>query len=87
MDKLKTILTLIAIIVVALGVFTLIGFIYNAVIFIMIVGVVCLVAYGAYRLLRGGDVDHLKAADPHKELKKVERILDEYKRKNDRTIS
>ena len=83
MDKLKTILTLIAIIVVTLSVFTLIGFIYNAVIFIIIAGIVSLGAYVAYRLLRRGDVDHLKAADPHKELKKVDRILDEYKRKND----
>ena len=81
MDKLKTFLTLIAVILVALAVLSAIGFIYTAASYILILGIVCFGAFIAFRLLRSSDAGRLEAGSPQKELKKVERILDEYKRK------
>jgi len=42
MDKIKTILTLIAIILGALGLLTVIGLVYTAFVYILILSVVCL---------------------------------------------
>jgi membrane protein implicated in regulation of membrane protease activity len=81
MDKLKTILTLIAVILVALAVLAGIGFIYTFLSYLMILGIVCLAAVIGFRFLRGSNRDQIRAADPHQELKKIERLLDEYKRK------
>jgi len=81
MDKIKTILTLVAVILVALVVLAGIGFIYTFLSFLLILGIVCLGAVIAFRFLRGSNRGQVHAADPHQELKKVERLLDEYKRK------
>jgi 4-hydroxybenzoate polyprenyltransferase len=81
MQTLKTILTLIAIILGALAVLAAIGFIYSLLGYILILGVVCLSGYIAFRLFSKSDEKQIAAPDPKKELKKVQRLLDEYKRK------
>ena len=81
MDTLKTILTIVAIILGALGVLAVIGFIYSALFYLMIFGILCLGGLIAFRFLRGSDAEQIAPADPQKELKKVERLLNEYKRK------
>ena len=81
MEKLKTILTLVAVILVALVVLAGIGFIYTFLSYMVILGIVCLGAVIAFRFLRTPNPGRLPTADPHRELKKVERILDEYKRR------
>jgi 4-hydroxybenzoate polyprenyltransferase len=81
MDKIKTILTLIAIILGALGLLTLIGLVYTAFVYILILSVVCLGGYIAFRLFSKADDKQLSTPDPKRELEKVRRLLDEYKRK------
>lgn len=81
MNNLKTILTLIAIILGALAVLAVIGFIYSALGYILILGVVCLGGYIAFRLLSKSDEKQIAAPDPKKELEKVQRLLDQYKHK------
>lgn len=81
MDKLKTILILIAVILGALGVLAAIGFIYTMLSYILILGVVCLAGYIAIRLFARSEDKQIAAPDPARELKKVQRLLDEYKRK------
>lgn len=82
MDKLKTILTLIAIILGALAVLATIGFIYSFLGYLLILGVVCLGGYIAFRFLTKSDSNQVSAPDPKKELERVQRLLDEYKRKS-----
>ena len=81
MDKLKTILTLIAIILGALAVLAAIGLIYNLLGYLLILGVVCLGAYVAFRFLTKSESKQISSPDPKKELERVQRLLDEYKRK------
>jgi len=81
MDGLKTILTLIAIILGALVVLAAIGLIYNLLGYLLILGVICLGGYIAFRFLTKSDAKQLSAPDPKKELERVQRLLDEYKRK------
>jgi 4-hydroxybenzoate polyprenyltransferase len=84
MNKLKTILTLIGIILAALAVLAVIGFIYTVAGYIMILAVVCLGGYIAFRLFGTSDdkqIKQISAPDPKRELEKVQRLLDEYKRK------
>ena len=84
MNKLKTILTLIGIILGALAVLAVIGFIYTVAGYIMILAVVCVGGYIAFRLFGASDDKHIKqisAPDPKRELEKVQRLLDEYKRR------
>ena len=81
MDKLRTILTLIGIILGSLAVLAVIGFIYTAAGYIMILAVVCLGGYIAFRLFGTSDDKQISAPDPKRELEKVQRLLDEYKRK------
>lgn len=81
MNALKTILTLIAVILGALVVLAAIGLIYNLLGYILILGVVCLAGYVAFRMLGKSDEKQLTAPDPKKQLEKVQRLLDEYKRK------
>lgn len=81
MDKLKSILTLIGIILGALAVLAVIGFIYTAAGYIMILAVVCLGGYVAFRLFGASGDKQISVADPKTELEKVQRLLDEYKRK------
>ena len=77
----KTILTLIAVIVGALAVLAVIGFIYSALGYVLILGVLCLGAYIAFKLFAKSDTPQLSAPDPKRELERVQRLLDEYKRK------
>ena len=81
MNALKTILTLIAVILGALVVLAAIGLIYNLLGYILILGVVCLAGYVAFRMFGKSDEKQLTAPDPKKQLEKVQRLLDEYKRK------
>ncbi|HEX6649866.1 MAG TPA: hypothetical protein VF075_10010 [Pyrinomonadaceae bacterium] len=81
MDKIKTILTLIAIILGALAVLAVIGLVYTALGYILILGIVCLGGYIAFRIFAKADDKQLSAPDPKRELEKVQRLLDEYKRK------
>lgn len=81
MDKVKTLLTLIAIILGALAVLAVIGFIYSLLAYILILGVVCLAGYIAIRFLSKPNEKQLAAPYPKRELEKVHRLLDEYKRR------
>jgi 4-hydroxybenzoate polyprenyltransferase len=81
MDKIKPILTLIAIILGALAVLAVIGLVYTALGYILILGIVCLGGYIAFRLFTKADDKQLSTPDPKRELEKVQRLLDEYKRK------
>jgi hypothetical protein len=83
MDKLKTILIIIAVIVGGLGVLSLVGLIYSLLSSIAIIAVVGLAGYVAFRVLTGREPEQLRAPDPRKELQKVERILEQYKKKQD----
>lgn len=82
MDKLKTILTLIAIILGALAVLAAISLVYTFLGYLLIFGVVCLGGYIAFKLLTKSDTKQISPPDPKKELQKVQRLLDEYKRKS-----
>jgi hypothetical protein len=80
MDKLKTILTLIAVIFVALVALAAIGLVYAAMYYLLLFGILCLGTVIAFRLLpksSRGQIDTTKS-----ERKKAGRILDEYKRKH-----
>jgi hypothetical protein len=81
MDKLKTILTLIAIILGGLVALAAIGLIYNLLGYLLILSLICLGGYIAFRFLTKPDAKQVSAPDPKKELQKVQRLLDEYKRK------
>ena len=79
MDKLKTILTLIAVICVALVALAAIGLVYAAFYYLLVFGILCLGMVIAFRLLMKsgqGQIDTTK-----NERKTAGRILDEYKRK------
>lgn len=81
MDKIKQILTLIAIILGALAVLAAIGFVYNLIGYVLLLGVVCIGGYVVYKLFSQSDKNQISAPDPKRELEKVQRVLDEYKRK------
>ena len=81
MDKLKTILTWVGVILGALAVLAMIGLIYNFLGLILLLGAVCLAGYIAIRWLGRSDPKQITGPDPNKELRNVQRILDEYKRK------
>lgn len=81
MNQLKTILTVIAAIIGVLVVLSAIGFIYSLISSLMLVALVCLAGYVAFRLLsKPQTVEKLRAPDPKKELQAVQRILDDYKK-------
>jgi cobalamin biosynthesis protein CobD/CbiB len=80
MDKLKTILTLIAIIFVALVVLATIGLVYAALYYALIFGILCLGMVIALRLLIKSSQQQIDTSK--NERKKVGRILDDYKRKH-----
>jgi uncharacterized membrane-anchored protein YhcB (DUF1043 family) len=81
MDKIKAILTIIAVILGLLGLFVAIGFIYSLLFYGFILAVVCLGGYVAFRLLTKPESKQLHSPNPQKQLEKVQRLLDEYKRK------
>ena len=80
MDKIKTILTLIAIIIGALVVLAGIGFVYSLLNYILVLAVICLAGYVAVKLFVKPEPQELKSPDPRKELKSVQRLLDQYKK-------
>ena len=81
MDKIKTILILIAIILGTLTVFATIGFLYSLVQFLFLAGVIGLAGYIGIRLLSNKSPRELDSSGPERHLQKVERTLEEYKRK------
>ena len=81
MDKLKTILTLIAVILGALAALAAIGFIYLALQYLLLFGVICLAIVIAFRFFMKPGPRQIDAPDPKRELRKLERTLEEYKRK------
>jgi Cu/Ag efflux pump CusA len=87
MDKLKTILIIIAVIVGGLGVLSLVGIIYSILSSVAIIALVGLAGYVGFRVLTRSQTaperEQLRAPDPKKELQKVQRLLEEYKRKPD----
>ena len=84
MDKLKTILTLIAVILAALGLLAAIGLVYSLLSYLLLFAVLALGGYIAFRLFVKSDARQISAPDPAKELKNVQRLLDQYKQKQDR---
>lgn len=82
MSTIKTILTLIAVILGLLVLLAAIGFVYSLLGYVLMLSIVCLGGYIAFRWLRKSDDKQIAAtADPKKELEKVQRLLDDYKRK------
>ena len=81
MDKIKTILILIAIIIGALAVLATIGFIYSALGYLLLFGILCLAGYIGVRLLSGKSTREIESSGPERQLQNVERTLEEYKRK------
>ena len=82
MDQLKKILTLIAVILIALLLLAGTGFLYNLVFFLLLIaaGLAALKVFGFFR---GPETKKLQAPDPSRELEKVQRILEQYKTKQD----
>ena len=81
MDKIKTILILIAIILGALAVLATIGFIYSMLPLLLLIGVLGLAGYIGVRLSTNKNPREIDSSDPERHMKKVERTLEEYKRK------
>ena len=81
MDKIKTILIAIVIFFAALGVILTAGFIYSLLQLLLLVGVVGLAGYIGIRLLTNKSPRELDSSGPEHHLQKVERTLEEYKRK------
>ena len=81
MDKIKVILILIGVVVVGLGVFAAIGIIYSLLQLLLLVGVVGLAGYIGVRLLTNKSPREIESSGPEHHLQKVERTLEEYKRK------
>jgi hypothetical protein len=77
MDSLKIILALIAVTLLALGVLAAIGFLQ----YLLLFGIIGLAAVLAVRFWLKPGVPQIEASDPKLELEKVNRTLDEYKRK------
>jgi len=80
MDKIKTILTLIAIIIGALAVLAGIGLVYSLLNYILVFAVLCLAGYVAIKLFVKSEPPQLNSPDPRNELKNVQRLLDQYKK-------
>jgi len=80
MGKLKTILTLIAVISVALVALAVIGLVYAAFYYLLLFGVLCLGALIAFRFL--GKSGQPQIDTTMNERKSAARILDDYKQKH-----
>lgn len=81
MDKIKAILILIAIVVVGLGVLATIGLIYSLLQILLVVGAIGLAGYIGVRLLTNKSPREIDPPGPDRHLQKVDRTLEEYKRK------
>lgn len=81
MDKIKTILTLIAIILGGLIVLATIGLVYSLLQYLLLFGILCLGGYIGVRLLSNKSPREFDSSDPERQLRKAKRTLAEYKRK------
>lgn len=81
MEKLKTILILISIILLSLVVLAGIGFIYTFASYLVLIAIVGLGGYIAFRLFTGSEPKQISRSDVRHELEKIDRLLEEYKRK------
>lgn len=81
MDKIKTILIVIAVIFCSLGVLATIGFLYSLLQLVLLVGAVGIVGYIGVRLFSSKSPRQIEPSGPERQLKKVERTLEEYKRR------
>jgi hypothetical protein len=77
MDRLKTILALIAVILLALVALALIGFFY----YVLLFGLICLAAVIVVRFLTKPGFLQIDAPDPNRDRMKVKHTLEEYERK------
>ena len=78
MDKLKTILPPIAVILVALAALATIGFLQ----YVLLFGLICLATVIALRFLMKPNSRQIDSPDPKLDSRKVKRTLEEYKRKH-----
>ena len=81
MDKIKTILIAIVVIFAALGLMMTVGFIYSLLQLLLLVGFIGLAGYIGVRLLTNKSPREIDSSGPERQLQKVERTLEEYKRK------
>ena len=81
MDKIKVILILIGVVVVGLGVLATIGILYSLLQLLLVVGAVGLAGYIGIRLLTSKSPREIDSPGPEHQLQKVDRTLEEYKRK------
>jgi 4-hydroxybenzoate polyprenyltransferase len=81
MDKLKTILTLVAVILLALVLLATIGFFYTALQYLFLICLAGLATVIAVRFWLKPHPRQIDSTDPGGELKKIERTLEEYRRK------
>ena len=81
MDKIKTILIVIVIVFAALGIMVTVGLLYSLLQFLLLVGVVGLAGYVGFRILTNKSPREIESSGPERQLQKVERTLEEYKRK------
>jgi len=77
MDRLKTILALIAVILVAVVALAVIGFFY----YVLLFGLICLATVIVVRFLIKPGLRQIDAPDPNRDRMKVKRTLEDYKRK------
>ena len=81
MDKIKTILILIVLTFAALGLLVTVGFLYSLLQLLLLVGVLGVAGYIGVRLLTNRGPREIDAPGPERELQKIERTLEEYRRK------
>ena len=84
MNWLKYILIALGLIFAGLLVFSVVGVIYHAIWYLVVIGVVAVGGYAGYQLFKkDGDLPQLEAKTPTavSELKNADRALEEYKRK------
>jgi len=81
MNKVKTILIIIAVVLGTVLALAAIGMIVTALQYLFWLGVLCLAAVAAIKLFKKSDSPQLESKSHIKELKNAERSLEEYKRK------
>ena len=80
----KLFLILVALLLGAFVALAAIGFIVTAVQYLFWLAVICIVGAVAVKLLTKADARQLESKSAYKELEKADRLLEEYKRKQDR---
>ena len=80
MKNIKNILTIVAFILGAIAVLSLVGMVITAIQYLFWLGVICIAAVVAVKLLRKTNEPQLESKSHLKELKSAERALQEYKR-------